>query len=106
MSWAGPLTLVIHNEAKTFYLPNHIVLPLRSRFTIIPALNDPTTTTALVLKTFDATMSLPMTIQTSSENDEADGDMYQTLVQHPPELTTFQLLTALVGPKIQTGNET
>ena len=106
MSWAGPLVLKINDEYRTFFLPNHIILPLRSRFTIIPALNDPTTTTALVLRTSDMTISLPEKQITRTDSDEVEGDLYQTLLQHPPELTALQLLTALVRPKIQTGNET
>ena len=106
MSWSGPLTLEVQKASKTFFLPNHVVLPLRARFTIIPALNDPTTTVALVLKTHDATTSLPVTTVSASISDTTDGDQYQALVQHPSEMTTLELLTAIIKPKIATSNET
>ena len=106
MSWSGPLTLEVKKNSKTFFLPNHIVLPLKARFTIIPALNDPTTTIALVLKTNDSTISLPVTATSKEGNDTTDSDHYQALVQHPSEMTTLELITAIVNPKIPTGNET
>ena len=82
------------------------MLPLKARFTIIPALNDPTTTVALVLKTNDLTVSLPVTETSMTDEDTGDSDHYQSLVQHPSEMTTLELLTAIVKPKIMTGNET
>ena len=106
MTWSGPLTLVVRKDTKTFFLPNHIVLPLKARFSIIPALNDPTTTVALVLKTNDLTVSLPVTETSMTGEDTGDSDHYQSLVQHPSEMTTLELLTAIVKPKIMTGNET
>ena len=106
MSWSGPLTLEVQKSSKTFFLPDHIVLPLKARFTIIPALKDPTTTVALVLKTHDTTMSLPVTTTSTTGNDMTDSDHYQALVQHPSEMTTLELLTAIVKPKNATGNET
>ena len=106
MAWSGPLTLDVNKTTKTFYLPNHLVLPLKSRFSIIPALKDPTTTTALILKTADMTVSLPKTpSQTIINQDDTDSDQYQPLVPHPANMTTLQLMTAIMKPKIQTGNE-
>jgi hypothetical protein len=106
MAWSGSLTLNIHDKPKTFCLPKQILLPLTTRFTVIPALRDPTTTTALKLKTNDMTISLPPTELTKqTEIDIDDVDNYQPLVIQPEDMTTLEILAALTKDKSPVGNE-
>lgn len=104
MIWSAPVTLEINAVSIPFCLPQHVVLSLKSRFSVIPALRDPTNRTALVLKTNDITVSMPVTPQTEIVKDETDGE-YQTLMPHPSEMTTTQLLTAIINNGIAVGNE-
>ena len=74
------------------------------RFSIIPALKDPTTTTALILKTHDTVTSLPTTIHNDTP-DDSTNDHSDPLIHHPKDMTVLQLLSAVVKPKPQLGNE-
>ena len=106
MAWSGPITLNIDDRPRAFCLPNQILLPLAARFTVIPALRDPTTTTAIILKTNDITYSLPTTnILQLTDNDIDEGDNYQPLVVLPKDMTTLEILTALTQNKSPVGNE-
>ena len=104
MAWSGPITFNINGQQQTFYLPNNILLPLKARFSIIPALKDPTTTTALILKTHDTVTSLPTTIHNDTP-DDSTNDHNDPFIHHPKDMTVLQLLSAVVKPKPQLGNE-
>lgn len=103
MTWAGPITFMINGKRETFYLPSHVILPLRARFSIIPALRDPTTTTALILKTDSTVISLPYT-NTYDHTDSSNSTATDSLI-HPKDMTTTQLLQQLVKERSQPGNE-
>ena len=106
MAWSGPITLNVNDRPRAFCLPNQILLPLTARFTVIPALRDPTTTTAIILKTNDTTYSLPTTDTLQLTDIEIDeDDNYQPLVVHPKDMTTLEILTALTQNKSPVGNE-
>lgn len=103
MLWSGPIVFNIMGEKKVFFLPNHILLPPKARFSVIPALRDPTTTTNLVLKSDSAVMSLPATPQSDITIREDQEE--ETLINHPRDMTILQLMTAVLKPKPQIGSE-
>lgn len=106
MAWTDPITLEINGRQKVFCLPHQVLLPLAARFSLIPALQDPTTTVALVLKTADITVSLPTTTNDlMTDLDNSEGDQYQPLVIDPKDMTTVELMMALRKNRIQMGNE-
>ena len=103
MTWSGPLTFNIHGEQQMFYLPNHIILPQKAIFTIIPALKKKDSTTALILKTTNQIISLHPT-DSHNDNDSSDDDFDKT-TRDPKDMTTAELLTAVMNTRTELGNE-
>ena len=106
MTWNGPISFNINGKQKSYYLPNHIILPLAARFSIIPALKDDTTTTGLTLKTNEMTTSLHATETQDGIDTDPQSDNTTSLIKNAKDMTTTELLTAIVSKKSETGNET
>ena len=104
MTWSGPLSFNIEGQIKTFYLPNHALLPFRARFTIIKALRDDSTTTALILKSTSRLISLTPT-QCNKPTDIIGNLEYEQLIKHPKDMTAKELLEAMNKPTTEVGFE-
>ena len=106
LDWSGPITFNIHGRQQNFILPAHIVLPLKARFSIIPALKNPNTTTALVLKTYDSIISLPTTDHHDNpDHFTQDEQITTSFIKQPRDMTNTQLMTAIMTQKTEPGNE-
>ena len=104
ITYSGPLSITTPSTTKTYYLPEQCILPFRCRYTVIPAIRDPTTTTALILKTNTnvRTLTPPPTDQDELDNNDQEN---HEIHQDPTTMSNFQLITALLRPRVTVGNE-
>ena len=107
MHWSGPMTININNKPTTFYLPNQITLPLKCRFTIITALKDKTTSTAVIMKGPNNTARSMLTSNSDDTSSSRDQDNTENtpLARRNSQLTTHELIMSLFRPSTNVDNE-